>query len=77
VPPSASTSRLHTFGLAATRERFEALALLLCGSGAYRIVLLRDMHLRSPAEPFDGRHLTRDFVGVIYIRHQAGGATAS
>jgi hypothetical protein len=62
--------RVQTVGLATTRERFEALSLVLCHSGAYRIVPLKEMHLRSPVEPFDGRHLARDFVDIIYIRQQ-------
>lgn len=46
--------------------------MVLCRSGAYRIVPLKEMHLRSPVEPFDGRHLARDFVDIIYIRQQRG-----
>jgi hypothetical protein len=75
--PFRGVLRVQTVGLAATRERFEALASLLCRSGAYRIIPLKEMHLRSPVEPFDGRHLARDFVDIIYIRHQAGGASGS
>jgi len=68
---------LQTIGLAATRERFEALASLLYHSKAYRIVPLKEMHLRSPVEPFDGRHVARDFVDMIYIRLETVGPGAS
>jgi hypothetical protein len=68
--PFRGVLRVQTVGIATTRERFEALGLVLCRSGAYRIVPLKDMHLRSPVEPFDGRHLARDFVDIIYIRQQ-------
>lgn len=39
-------------------------------SGVYRIVPLKDMHLRSPVEPFDGRQLARDFVDIVYVRKE-------
>jgi len=75
--PFKGVLRVQTVGLAASRERFEALTRLLYGSGVYRIVPLKEMHLRSPSEPFDGRHLARDFVDIIYIRQQTGSAGAS
>jgi hypothetical protein len=75
--PFRGVLRVQTIGLAATHERYQALASLLCRSEAYRIVPLRKMHLRSPMEPFDGRHLARDFVDVIYIRQETGDANAS
>jgi len=74
--PFKGVLRVQTVGLAASRERFEALTRLLYGSGAYRIVPLKEMHLRSPVEPFDGRHFARDFVDIIYIRQQTGSARA-
>ena len=74
--PFSGVLRVQTVGLAATRERFEALSSLLYRSKAYRIVPLKDMHIRSPLEPFDGRHLARDFVEIIYIRQQTGGPGA-
>jgi hypothetical protein len=69
--------RVQTIGVAATHERYQTLASLLSRSEAYRIVPLRKMHLRSPIEPFDGRHLARDFVDVIYIRQETEYAGAS
>jgi hypothetical protein len=75
--PFRGVMRVQTVGLAATRERFEALTSLLYRSGAYRIIPLKEMHLRSPVEPFDGRHLARDFVDIIYIRQPAGAPSAS
>jgi hypothetical protein len=74
--PFRGVLRVQTVGLAATRERFEALSSLLYCSKAYRIVPLKDMHIRSPLEPFDGRHLARDFVDIIYIRKQTGAPSA-
>ena len=74
--PFRGVLRVQTVGLAASREHFETLASLLYHSEAYRIVPLKEMHVRSPIEPFDGRTLARDFVDITYMRQQTGAPSA-
>jgi len=61
---------IQTVGLAAPRAAFDSIASSLAECGVYRVVPLKDMHLRSPIEPFDGRHLVRDFVNILYVRRE-------
>jgi hypothetical protein len=42
--------------------------LITTHSRVYGIAPLKDMHLRSPSEPFDERQLARDFIDTLYVR---------
>lgn len=60
--------KVQTIGLAVSAARKEALMPSLPSTGAYRIVPLEDMFMRSPLEPYDGMDMAKLFTYGVYQR---------
>ncbi len=61
---------IQSVGLAVPDTVFEVLTPKLAEAGVHRIIPIKDMHLRSPIEPFDGKHMAREFVNILYVRRE-------
>jgi hypothetical protein len=61
---------VQSVGLAVPDAVFETLTPMLAVIGVHRIIPLKDMHLRSPIEPFDGKHMASEFVNILYVRKE-------
>ncbi|HIE22760.1 MAG TPA: hypothetical protein EYP68_00820 [Candidatus Korarchaeota archaeon] len=61
---------VQSVGLSVPDAVFETLTPMLAVIGVHRIIPLKDMHLRSPIEPFDGKHMASEFVNIIYVRKE-------
>ncbi|RLG54641.1 MAG: hypothetical protein DRO00_00595 [Thermoproteota archaeon] len=68
--PFSSIMGIQSVGLAVPDTVFEVITPILTEAGVHRIVPIRDMHLRSPIEPFDGKHMAREFINILYVRKE-------
>ncbi len=65
--------KVQTVGLALGKGNLEAIIPLLPSTGAYRIVPIDDMFMRSALEPYDGMDMAKLFTYGVYMRDKSMG----
>ncbi len=61
--------KVQTIGLSLPEDKKEEALYALALTGAYRIVPIEDMFMRSASEPYDGVTLASLFTYAVYLRH--------
>jgi hypothetical protein len=68
MPAFAGIDKVQTVGLSISESKREEALWTLASTGAYRIVPIEDMFMRSASEPYDGVTLASLFTYAVYER---------
>ncbi len=65
--------KVQTVGLALSKVNLGSVVPMLPSTGAYRLVPIDDMFMRSPLEPYDGMDMAKLFTYGVYLRDRSLG----